>query len=103
MKKQSKKHGTSFENKPKNNPGAVPEPTDSRDEPKAPQKVAQTAHRQPKRVKGTQKDDTSTPKETTEPPKGRQKTSKGFQKGIQNTEETQPKGCLRVSSYIAPE
>ena len=34
----------------------------SSDEPEAPQKVAETAHRQPWRAKGTQKDDTSTTK-----------------------------------------
>ena len=35
-------------NEAKNGPGAVPEPTDSPHEPKAPQKVAERAHRQPK-------------------------------------------------------
>ena len=80
MKKQLQKHGTNLENEPKNSPGAIPEPTDSRDEPKAPQKVAERAHRQPRRAKGTQKDDTSTPKETTKAPKGCQKRPQGLQK-----------------------
>ena len=61
MKKQLKKHGTSLQNEPKNRPGAVPEPTDSPDEPKAPRKVAERAHIQLRQAKGTQQDDTSTP------------------------------------------
>jgi len=72
----------------KNKPGAVPEPTDSPDEPKAPQKVAETAHRQPRRAEGTQEDDTNTPKETTEAPKGCQKRHQGLQKITKNDEKT---------------
>ena len=64
----------------KNKPGAVPEPTDSPDEPKAPQKVAETAHRQPRRAEGTQEDDTNTPKETTKAPKECLKKPQGLQK-----------------------
>ena len=79
----------SIGNEAKNNPGAVPEPTDSPDEPKAPQKVAETAHRQPRRAEGTQEDDTNTPKETTEAPKGCQKRPQGFQKKTKNDEKTQ--------------
>ena len=73
----------------KNKPGAVPEPTDSPDEPKAPQKVAETAHRQPRRAEGTQEDDTNTPKETTEAPKGCQNKPQGLQKMIKNDEKPQ--------------
>ena len=76
-------------NEAKNGPGAVPEPTDSPDEPKAPQKVAERAHRQPRRAKGTQKDDTSTPKETTKAPKGCQKRPQGLPKQTKNDGKTQ--------------
>ena len=38
------------------------EPTDSPDEPTTPQKVAERVHREPRRAKGTQKDDTRKPK-----------------------------------------
>ena len=78
----------SLPNRPKNGPGAVPEPTDSPDEPKAPQKVAETAHRQPRRAEGTYKDDTGTPKETTEAPKGCQKRPQGLQERTKNDEKT---------------
>ena len=80
MKKQSKKHGTNLENKQKISPGAIPEPTDSRDEPKAPQKVAERAHGQPRRGKGSQKNDTNTLKETTKAPQGCEKRLQGLQK-----------------------
>ena len=86
--KTIEKHGTGFENEPKNRPGAIPEPTDSRDEPKAPQKVAERAHRQPRRTKSTYKDDTSTPKETTKPPQGCEKRPQGLQKRTKNYEKT---------------
>ena len=88
MKKQLKKYGTNLENEPKNKPGAIPEPTDSRDEPKAPQKVAERAHRQPRRAKGTQKDDTSTRKETTKTPKECQKRPQGPQNQPINDRKT---------------
>ena len=91
MKKQLKKHGTNFETELKNSPGAIPEPTDSRDEPKAPQKVAERAHRQPKRAKGTQKDDTRTPKETTTASKGCQKRPQGLPKNTKNDEKNMKK------------
>ncbi len=71
----------------KNKPGAVPEPTDSPDEPKAPQKVAETAHRQPRRAEGTHQDDTNTPKETTKVPKGCQRSPKGLQKMTKNNKK----------------
>ena len=88
MKKLLKKHGTSVENQPKNKPGAVPELTDSPGEPEALQKVAERAHRQPTRAKGTQKNDTSTPKETTKAPQGCQKRPQGLQNNTTNKGKT---------------
>ena len=81
---------TSLENELKNRPGADPEPRDSPDELEAPQKVAERTHRRPRRAKGTQKDDTSTPKEATEDPKERQKKSQGPQKNTKRPPKSKP-------------
>ena len=75
----------------KNGPGAVPEPTDSPDEPNALQKIAERAHRQPRLAKRTQKNDTSTPKETTKATKGCQKRPPGLQKEPKMMEKQEKK------------
>ena len=87
MKKPSKKYGRSLENEQKNKPGAVPKPTDSPDKPKAPQKVAERAHRRLRQAKKNQRDDTSSPKETTKAPKGCQKRPQGLPKDTKNDEQ----------------
>ena len=82
----------------KNGPGAVPEPTDSPDEPKTPQKVAERVHREPRRAKGTQKDDTRKPKrrqrlqkDAKRSPEASKKTSKMVKK---HEKERQVKTCF---------
>ena len=72
----------------KHNPGAVPEPTDSPDEPKAPQKVAERAHRRLRQAKGNQKDDTGTPKRRRRLQKDAKRKPKGLPKGTKNDEKT---------------
>ena len=50
------------QNGAKSGPGAVPEPKDSPNEPKAVQKVAEKDHRRLRQAKGDREHDTSTPK-----------------------------------------
>jgi hypothetical protein len=88
----------SIGNEAKNNPGAVPEPTDSPDEPKGPQKVAVRVHRQPRRAKGTRNDDTRKPKrrqrlqkDAKRSPRASKKTLKMMKK---HEKERQVKTCF---------
>ena len=64
------------------------EPTDSPDEPKAPQQVAERAHRWPRQAKGTQQDDTSTPKKRQKLQKVAKGTPKASKKHAQNDKKT---------------
>ena len=72
----------------KNGPGTVPEATDSPDEPKAPQKVEERAHRRLKQAKESQKDDTGTPKRGRRLQKDAKREPKGLPKGTKNDEKT---------------
>ena len=71
-----------------NGPGVVPEPTDSPDEPKAPQKVAERAHRRLKQAKENENDDIGTPKKRRRLQKDVKREPKGFPKGTTNDEKT---------------
>ena len=72
----------------KSGPGAVPEPKDSPDEPKAAQKVAEKAHRRLRQAKGNRKHDTSTPKRRRRLQKDAKRNPKGLPKGTKNDEKT---------------
>ena len=76
------------QNGAKNGPGAVPEPKDSPDEPKAAQKVAEKAHRRLKQAKGNRKHDTSTPKRRRRLQKDAKRNPKCFPKDTKNVEKT---------------
>ena len=72
----------------KSGPGAVPEPKDSPDEPKAAQKVAEKTHRRLRQAKGDQKEGTGTPKRRRRLQKDAKREPKGLPKGTKNDEKT---------------
>ena len=67
--------------------GPVLEPTDSPDEPKAPQKVEERAHRRLRQAKESQKDDTGTPKRRQGLQEDAKRKPKGLLKGTKNNEK----------------
>ena len=83
-------------NSAKNGPGAIPEPTDSPDEPKALQKVAERAHRRRRQAKENQKDDTGTPKKR----QRLQKTPKDFQRLPKRHPKYKRNATKRVSASV---
>merc|ERR1711966_154053 len=100
-KKNSKMVPKWSPNGAKRGTGPVPEPTDSPDEPKAPQKVEERAHRRLRQAKESQKDDTGTPKRRRRLQTDAKREPKGLPICSKNNEKNVKKRGWRKPDFLA--